>query len=84
VISNDALAPLLRDAGEGEIIVAGTLLPGLGNEQIHWVVIENVSAADERRITLHAYLHDIFIVSKVVFVHKRNNGINWGVTGVQK
>jgi hypothetical protein len=84
VIKDTALGKLIRDAGEGELILAGTLLPGLDDEQIAWVVMENVSAADERRITLHAYVYDIFVVSKVVYVHKKNFSVRWGATEVKR
>lgn len=84
MISDRSLGTLIRDAGEGELILAGNLLPGLDDEQIAWVVMENVSAADERRITLHAYVYDIFVVSKVVYVHKKNFSVRWGATEVKR
>lgn len=85
MISNDALIPLLRDAGEGEIVLAGTLLKGLSAEQIAWVVMENYKDDQGTRITLHAYWHDIFIVSKIVWIHTGPSGnetLSWGASHV--
>lgn len=84
MISDAQLAPLLRAAGEGEIILAGALLPGLSDEQIAWVVMENVKDKRGRhRLTLHAYYHDVFVVSKVVTVAPEADKLTWGATGVK-
>lgn len=81
MITDKALIPILRDAGEGEIILAGHLLAGLSEEQIAWVVQENHQRVDKaHRITLHGYWHDVFIVSKVCVVYK--DRIEWGNTEV--
>ena len=85
MITDTALAPILRDAAEGEIVVTGTLLPGLSGEQLHWVVMENVTTDEgEQRVTLHGYFYDIFVVSKVVFVHPERNQLQWGRTEVSR
>lgn len=80
MITDAALAPVLLTAGEGEMIMRGTILKGLSDELIAWVVIESVTSDDSTRITLHAYWHDIFIVSKVVTVIHKGNILKWGVT----
>ncbi len=81
MIADNQLAPILREAAEGEMIMAGTLLKGLSDEEIAWVVIENVIEGKWHRVTLHAYWHDIFVVSKVVRVGTSvGGGIEWGVT----
>lgn len=83
MIKDSTLAPLLRAAGEGEIILAGDFLPGLAKEQIAWVVIENVKDKRGRhRITLHAYFKDVFIVSKVVTVAREADKLTWGASKV--
>jgi hypothetical protein len=61
--------------------MAGTLLKGLSDEKIAWVVIENVPDGACNRITLHAYWHNIFVVSKVVRV-MAGTEIFWGVTEI--
>lgn len=79
MISDDALIPILTDAQEGDMFTAGKLLGGLSNENIAWVVIETVHQHNAVRVTLHAYWHDIFVISKVV---KVINGTElfWGAT----
>jgi len=77
MISDAELAKVLRDTGQGEMIMAGTILKGLSKEQIAWVVLEVVEIRDIARYTLHAYWHDIFVVSKVVSLTKEGNLI-WG------
>jgi hypothetical protein len=79
MITDKALLPLLISAKEGDIILAGTLLRGISDEQIAWRVIEVAQLHNRTRVTLHAYWHDIFIVSKVVSVTDGNN-LQWGVT----
>jgi len=69
VITNEELAPILRDINEGEVILAGKLLRGISQEEIAWQVIEKVNSEGGMRVTLHAYWHDVFIVSKVVTVY---------------
>ena len=83
MISDAQLAPILRGAGEGEIILAGRLLPGLTPEEIAWVVMENVKDKRGRhRVTLHAYFKDVFVVSKVVTVAPQADKLTWGATKV--
>lgn len=79
MIADAALAPLLNEAAEGEVIVAGGLLKGLSDDEIAWVVIENVPMGNYRRVTLHAYWRDVFVVSKVAKVN--GDKIAWGATG---
>jgi hypothetical protein len=81
MIPNNELIPVLREAAEGEMIMAGTLLKGVSDEEIAWVVIETVPEGSWHRVTLHAYWHDIFVVSKVVQVSAIvGGGIKWGTT----
>lgn len=84
MIFTEALAPLLRDAVEGEILVCGQVLKGLSAQAISWVVIEAVEESVFKRITLHAYWHDVFLVSKVVRVHNTEPKLVWSVTGGTK
>lgn len=85
MIPNNELIPILREAGEGEIILAGELLSGLSDEKIAWVVQENHKRVDKaHRITLHGYWHDVFIVSKVCVIGAATgSGIEWGKTEVK-
>lgn len=78
MISDTELFDALLKVGEGEMIMAGKLLKGLSDEEIAWVVQESVAGPDGLRLTLHAYWHDIFVVSKVVTL--KDNQIIWGVT----
>lgn len=78
MISDSALAPILQAAGEGEMVMAGKLLKGISAEDIAWVVIESVPMHSVTRVTLHAYWHDIFVVSKVVTI--QDNTLIWGAT----
>ena len=79
MIKDDVLLKHLSAAKEGDIITAGKLLKGVSDERIAWKVIESVKMYNKTRITLHAYWHDIFVVSKVVSI---NDGIQlyWGAT----
>ena len=79
MIRDEELIPLLVDAQEGDMLTAGKLLGGLSDENIAWVVIETVPQHNAVRVTLHAYWHDIFVISKVV---KVINGTElfWGAT----
>jgi len=79
MISDQALAVLLRDSNEGEMILVGKLLKGISNEDIAWVIIEKAERDDMIRVTMHAYWHDVFIVSKVVTIMP-DNILRWGVT----
>lgn len=79
MIRDEELIPLLVGATEGDMITAGTLLKGLSDERIAWVVIEVVHLHNKTRVTLHAYWHDIFVVSKVVSVIDGTQ-IHWGAT----
>jgi len=79
MISDRALAVLLRDSEEGEMILAGKLLKGIADEDIAWLIIEKAERDDMIRITMHAYWHDVFIVSKVVTLMP-DNVLRWGVT----
>ncbi len=79
MITDKALAEILRTTDEGEMILAGKLLRGVSDEDIAWVVIEKVQQADRLRITLHAYWHDVFVVSKVLKITP-DDSIVWGVT----
>ena len=72
-------AKTLRDTVEGEMILAGTLLKGLSKHDVAWVVIEKIQQADQLRVTLHAYWHDVFIVSKVLKINP-DNTIEWKET----
>jgi hypothetical protein len=80
LISTDALLPILLNTKEGDMFTAGTLLKGLSDETIAWVVIEQVYEDDTAsiRITLHAYWHDIFVASKVVRILNETE-LQWGV-----
>jgi len=78
MIEDKALAEVLQTVGEGEMLPVGTLLKGLSDEKIVWVIIESVTVEDTLRVTLHAYWHDIFIVSKVVTI--TDGKLKWGVT----
>lgn len=82
MISNKDLAPILRQAVEGEILMAGTLLKGISNEEVAWMVIETVHSGEWLRVTLHAYWHNIFMVSKVVRINTITDDIEWGASGV--
>lgn len=79
MISDTALIPILADAQEGDMFTAGKLLGGLSNENIAWVVIETVHQHNKTRITLHAYWHDIFVISKVVNLIDGTQ-LHWGAT----
>ncbi len=82
MITDKAAATLLLDSGEGDILLVGQLLKGISDENIAWQIIEKLTITTKRegvRITLHAYWHDIFIVSKVVTVNP-DNTLKWGVT----
>ena len=79
MISDEALIPILADAQEGDMFTAGGLLEGLSNEKIAWVVIESVHLHNKTRVTLHAYWHDIFVISKVVSVINGTE-LHWGAT----
>lgn len=68
MIKDSELAQVLRDTGQGEMIMAGTILKGLTTEEIAWVVLEVAEVDEGKRFTLHAYWHDIFVVSKVVIL----------------
>jgi hypothetical protein len=81
MIRDEELLPLLATAKEGDMITAGKLLKGVSPENIAWVVIEVVHMHNKTRITLHAYWHDIFIISKVVNVIDGTK-IIWGVTTI--
>ena len=80
MITDSALAAVFSTLEEGEMIMAGTLLKGLSTEEIAWVVIETVDTDEGARITLHAYWHDIFVVSKVVTINPDDAKLTWGVT----
>jgi hypothetical protein len=79
MIRDEELIPLLVDAEEGYMITAGKILKGLSDENIAWLVIEAVHLHNKTRVTLHAYWHDIFVVSKVVNVINGTH-IHWGAT----
>ena len=82
MISDSELFDALLDANEGEMIMAGTLLKGLSTEEIAWVVMETIVGVPGGgvRVTLHAYWHSVFVVSKVVTL--RGSTLIWGVTTV--
>jgi len=79
MISDTALIPILADISEGDMFTAGTLLGGLSNEKIAWQVIEVVHQHNKSRFTLHAYWHDIFVISKVVNLIDGTQ-LHWGAT----
>ncbi len=79
MILDKDLAPVLRASAEGEMIMAGQILKGLSTEEIAWVVVENVYDHGAQRITMHAYWHNIFMVSKVVKVNA-DDTLTWGAT----
>ena len=79
MIKDEELIPLLVDAKEGDMITAGKILRGVSDENIAWLVIEVVHMHHQTRVTLHAYWHDIFVVSKVVNVIKGRH-LHWGAT----
>ncbi len=78
-ISDTELAKVLRNTGQGEMLMAGNILKGLNKEEIAWVVLEAVEVDKDTRFTLHAYWHDIFVVSKVVTLTP-DNTLEWGRT----
>lgn len=80
MISNKKLAEVLLETGVGEMIMTGTILKGLSNEDIAWVVLEAAEVTAGIRYTLHAYWHDIFVVSKVVTLTAEGKLI-WGKSG---
>ncbi len=79
ITSDLELAHVLRNTGKGEMFMVGNILKGLNKEQIAWVVLEAVEVDKDTRFTLHAYWHDIFVVSKVVTLTPSNRLI-WGRT----
>jgi len=81
MITNKKLALVLRDTKEGDVILVGKLLRGVSEEEIAWKIIEKVNSEGGMRITLHAYWHDVFIVSKVVTVYA-DDTLVWGVTKI--
>lgn len=81
MIKDSELAKVLRDTGVGEMIMTGTILKGLSKEEIAWVVLEAAKVKDGIRFTLHAYWHDIFVVSKVVTLTEKNELI-WGKSAI--
>ena len=79
MIKDESLLKHLSAAKEGDIITAGKLLKGVSDESIAWKVIESVHMHNKTRITMHAYWHDIFVVSKVVNI-ANGTQIHWGAT----
>ena len=79
ILDND-LVPVLQSSAEGEMIMAGQILKGLSDEEIAWVVVESVESEGKDRITLHAYWHNVFMVSKIVQVDIETGALTWGVT----
>lgn len=79
MIKDKELAKVLRNIGQGEMIMAGTILKGLSKEEIAWVVLEAAEVSEGIRFTLHGYWHDIFVVSKVV-VLCLDDTLIWGKT----
>lgn len=77
MISDKELAQVLNDTGQGEMIMTGTILKGISNEEIAWVVLEAADVPAGKRFTLHAYWHDIFVVSKVVTLTPEDTLV-WG------
>ena len=79
MIKNKELLPILVASDEGDIFLAGPLLKGLSEELMAWKVIENYAGPNgQRRITLHGYWHDIFVVSKVVQINTNTGSMTWG------
>lgn len=79
MINDDDFAKVLRKSDEGEMILVGQILKGISDQEIAWMIIEKVQQADQIRVTLHAYWHDVFIVSKVLRINT-DNTIEWGAT----
>ena len=79
MIRDQDLHPVLQESAEGEMIMAGTLLQGVSGEEVAWVVVENHRREDGNRVTLHAYWHNIFMVSKIVCAND-DGTLTWGVT----
>ena len=77
MITDKELAQALEKINQGEVVIAGTILKGLTDEEIAWVVLEVSQQDDFTVYTLHAYWHDIFVVSKVVCLLSGNR-LNWG------
>lgn len=77
MIKDKELAKVLRNIGQGEMIMAGTILKGLSKEEIAWVVLEVAEVPTGIRFTLHGYWHDIFVVSKVMTLTPEDTLI-WG------
>lgn len=80
MITDKEFAQALRDMGQGELVCVGEILSGLSNEQIAWMILEAVDCPVGIRYTLHAYWHDIFVLSKVV-VLTPDDKLLWGNTG---
>lgn len=81
MIKDAEFAKVLRKSEEGEMLIVGQLLKGISEEEIVWMLIEKVQQADQIRVTLHAYWHDVFIVSKVLRVNT-DDTIEWGATKI--
>lgn len=77
MISDAKLADVLRGVGQGEVIMTGTILRGISDQEMAWVVLEAVEVGAVTRYTLHAYWHDIFVVSKIVSL-TNDNKLIWG------
>ena len=81
MIKDKELIPILTAAEEGNMFMAGQLMKGLSDQDIAWLVIENHRGPNgQRRITLHGYWHDIFVVSKVVKLNTNTGKLTWGAT----
>lgn len=61
----------LAELKEGDLFELGDLMPGLNSGQkVVWACLENVAHNEvgTRRVTLHAYWHDVFLMAATVIV----------------
>ena len=66
-----ALAKALYSMNEGDIFESGHIL-GMFDEKVVWRCFENIEVDDDqpktRRLTLHAYIFDVMLASRLVWV----------------
>lgn len=77
-VASSDFADMLTNCQKGDVFLLGTLLKGLSDEKIAWLVLERVATDASIRVTLHAYWHDVFLVSKVVTLI--GSTLYWGDT----
>jgi hypothetical protein len=66
---------------EGEMFELGSLMPNLdgGQEKVVWQCLENMWMLKEqrRRLTLHAYYYDTFLMPAVVHIDGGCQTMDW-------